>query len=224
MRRCILFDLDGTLTDPAEGILGGVVYAIQKERLPVPDGETLRSFIGPPLIPQFMAVCGVDKATATRMLAAYREYFVPKGMFQNRVYDGVPTMLKTLREAGFLLAVATSKPEPFATEILRHFGLDTLLDRICGSTLDETRNEKAEVIAYALAQLDVLPADAVMVGDRCYDVEGAAACGLPCVGVLYGFGDRAELEKAGATAIVATVEELTARLMANGGSPFSSKP
>lgn len=215
MARCILFDLDGTLTDPAEGILGGVVFAIQKEGLPVPDDDTLRSFIGPPLIPQFMEVCGVDKAQATRMLASYREYFVPRGMFQNRVYDGVSEMLRRLRTAGFRLAVATSKPEPFAEEILRHFGLYSLLDRVCGSTLDETRNEKPAVITYALAQLDAKPQDAVMVGDRRYDVEGAAACGLPCVGVLYGFGDRAELTAAGATALVESVEELTGWLINN---------
>jgi len=216
MARYILFDLDGTLTDPAEGILGGVVFAIQKEGLPIPDGDTLRSFIGPPLIPQFMEVCGVDKATATGMLASYREYFVPRGMFQNRVYDGVPEMLRRLRKAGLRLAVATSKPEPFAEEILRHFGLYPLVDAVCGSTLDETRNEKPAVIAYALERLGAEPRDTVMVGDRRYDVEGAVACGLPCVGVLYGFGDREELTAAGATAVVESVEALTAYLLNNG--------
>lgn len=208
-RRFLLFDLDGTLTDPAEGILGGVIFAMKKAGVPVPDQTTLESFIGPPLIPHFQEVCGVSYDTAVEMLAAYREYFAPRGIYENRVYPGIPEMLDALRAAGYVTAVATSKPEPFAETILTYFGLRERFDYVCGSTLDETRNKKEEVVAYALSCMGATPEEAVMIGDRSYDVVGAAACGLPCVGVLYGYGSRKELEDAGACALADSVPHLT---------------
>lgn len=200
-RRFVLFDLDGTLTDPAEGIIGGVRHALVSAGLPIPDRATLESFIGPPLIGRFMEVCGVTEEQARGLLAAYRDYFVPRGMFENRPYPDTAAMLDAVRAAGMTCAVATSKPEPFAVRILDHFGLSGRFACICGSTLDETRTGKDEIIAYALSRLAASPEEAVMVGDRRYDVEGAAKCGLPCIGVLYGYGSRAELCAAGAAAL-----------------------
>lgn len=216
-RRIVLFDLDGTLTDPAEGIIGGVRHALVSAGLPVPDRATLESFIGPPLIAQFTAVCGVTEPQARALLSAYRDYFVPRGMWENRVYPGIPDMLDALHAAGLTCAVTTSKPEPFAVQILDHFGLSSRFACICGSTLDETRTGKDAVITYALSRLSAAPADAVMVGDRCYDVQGARACGLPCIGVLYGYGSREELCAAGAAALAASPEQLTAMLTADTG-------
>jgi phosphoglycolate phosphatase len=213
-RACVLFDLDGTLTDPAEGIVGGVVFAMQKAGVPIPSRAVLESFIGPPLVDQFIAVCGVDNPTAQRMLGWYRDYFDPKGMLENKTYDGILPLCAALKEAGAVVAMATSKPEIYAVKILEHFGLAPYFDYMCGSTMDETRVKKADVLAYALAQMGVTANDrVVMVGDRCYDVEGAACHNIPCVGVLYGYGDRAELEKAGAAAIVEDVPALHRWLM-----------
>ena len=213
-RQGVLFDLDGTLTDPAEGIIGGVVFAMEQAGVPVPDRATLESFIGPPLIGQFERVCGVPHETAVAMLGYYRQYFVPRGMHENRVYDGIPALLTALRAAGLTLAVATSKPEPFAEEILTFFGLADKLDYICGSTLDEQRTDKASVIAYARERMGFGEADALMmVGDRCYDVEGAVQNGLPCIGVLYGYGSREELTAAGAAALAQDPQELQEQLL-----------
>ena len=208
-RACVLFDLDGTLTDPAEGIIGGVVYAMQKAGVPIPSRAVLESFIGPPLVDQYKAVCGVDDATAYQMLGWYRDYFDPKGMLENKAYDGIVSLCAALKEAGAVVAMATSKPEIYAIKILEHFGLAPYFDYMCGSTMDESRVKKADVIAYALAQMGVTDADrVVMVGDRCYDVEGAACHQIPCVGVLYGYGSREELENAGAAAVVEDVPAL----------------
>lgn len=211
-RRFVLFDLDGTLTDPAEGIIGGVRHALDAAGLPIPDRATLESFIGPPLVERFMEVCAVSAERARELVTAYREYFVPRGMFENRVYPGTADMLDAVRAAGLTCAVATSKPEPFAEEILTHFGLRGRFACVCGSTLDESRTRKEEVIAYALGRLGASPDETVMVGDRCYDVTGAAKCGLPCIGVLYGYGSRDELCAAGAAALADTPRRLAALL------------
>ena len=201
-----LFDLDGTLTDSAPGILHSVRYALEKVGAPVPDAATLNKFIGPPLIDSFEKYCGFTHAQAVQALADYREWFAGHGgMFENRVYDGVVGMLERLAAGGAKLIVATSKPEKFARAILEHFDLTRHFAAIHGATMDEKRSHKADVIAWALAHSGELD-HPVMVGDRANDIEGAKANGIPAIGVLWGYGDAEEL--AGADRLVASPEDL----------------
>ena len=207
--KTILFDLDGTLTDSAPGILNSVRYGCRKLGLPVPDDATLRRFLGPPLIDSFRNLCGLSAADADRAVAAFREYFPTKGIFENEVYPGIPAMLADLHARGCQLVLATSKPEEYARRIMAHFDLEPYFTAICGATLDETRTDKAEVIAYALATAGITDkAGVVMVGDREHDVLGAKKNGLPCIGAVYGYGTAEELTAAGAAVLAETVEEL----------------
>ena len=214
MYDIILFDLDGTLTDPGEGITNSVAYALEKCGVPAPDRSSLYRFIGPPLLDSFKGFYGFSEEKARKAVAYYREYFQEKGMWENQVYDGVEEMLKTLRDAGKRLLVATSKPELFARQILTHFGLAQYFEYIAGATMDETRNAKDAVIAYALESCHVTDLSrAVMVGDREYDVLGAKKVGLPAIGVLFGYGSREERRAAGAAALAERVEEICGLVM-----------
>lgn len=205
----IFMDLDGTITNPAEGITKCFEYALNYFGIEVEDRADLEQFIGPPLRQSFKEGFGFDEEKATEAIAKYRERFIPTGKFENQVYDGMEEALQRLKEAGKVLIVATSKPEYLAVQILEHFGLDGYFDDICGSCDDQKRNEKDEVIRYALEKHGITDLDDVlMVGDRKFDVIGAGKCGLKCMGVLYGFGDREELETAGAAYIAETVEEM----------------
>ena len=147
--KTILFDLDGTLTDSAPGILNSVRYGCRRIGIPVPDEATLRRFLGPPLIDSFHNLCGLNDADTDRAVAAFREYFPDKGLFENEVYPGIPALLADLHARGCQLVLATSKPEEYARRIMEHFDLAQYFTAICGATLDETRTDKAEVIAYA---------------------------------------------------------------------------
>ena len=171
--------------------------------------ETLRRFLGPPLIASFRELMGLDAADADRAVSAFREYFPTKGLFENEVYPGVPALLADLKAAGKTVILATSKPEAFARRIMEHFDLAQYCDFICGATLDETRTDKAEVIAYTLDTIGLTDkTGVVMVGDREHDVIGAKKNALPCIGALYGYGTREELRSAGAAAIADTVQDL----------------
>ena len=171
--------------------------------------ETLRRFLGPPLIASFRELMGLDAAGADRAVSAFREYFPTKGLFENEVYPGVPALLADLKAAGKTVILATSKPEAFARRIMEHFDLAQYCDFICGATLDETRTDKAEVIAYALETAGITDKTGlVMVGDREHDVLGAKKNGLPCIGAVYGYGTAEELTAAGAAALADTVDEL----------------
>ncbi len=213
-RRYILFDLDGTLTDPGLGITRSVQYALRSYGIEEEDLTKLYPFIGPPLKDSFMKYYGFPEEQASEAIGRYREYFTAGGMFENEVYDGIPEMLEKLREAGAVTAVATSKPEEFSERILKHFGLYRYFDAVCGASMDEVRVKKGEVIRYTL---ETLGADdvrqVIMVGDREHDVLGARENGLDCVGVLFGYGSRKELEEVSAYRIVGTVGELTECLM-----------
>lgn len=205
----ILFDLDGTLTDSAPGILNSVRYACRKLGLEMPSETTLRKFLGPPLIDSFRQLVGLSDAEADRAVSAFREYFPTKGIFENEVYPGIPALLADMKAAGKTVLIATSKPEEFAKRIMEHFNLAQYCDFICGATLDETRTDKAEVIAYALETAGITDKSrAVMVGDREHDVLGAKKNGLPCIGAVYGYGTAEELTAAGAAALADTVDEL----------------
>ncbi len=205
----ILFDLDGTLTDPGTGITNSVMHALKKHGIEVNNRRELYSFIGPPLKDSFMKFCGFTEEEAMRAIEEYREYFRPYGMFENEVYPGIPDLLSELNNSGKRLILATSKPDIFSIEILKHFGLYDHFDFFACATMDEKRVTKPEIIRYALDELKITDLDTcVMVGDREHDIFGAKAAGIRSIGVLYGYGTREELEKAGADAIAETVEDL----------------
>ena len=207
----IFFDLDGTLTDPAQGITNSFIHALKFYGLPIPSYEELCKLIGPPLPYSFESTFGFDHDKAMEAVAKYREYFASRGLFENKVYDGIPELLQSLKEKGKHLVVATSKPEEYSIKIIEHFGLDKYFDYVCGSLMDESRSKKSEVIAYALDCCGVGEDDKdkiLMVGDRFHDIEGAKANGLKSCGVLFGYGSREELEDAGADYIVKDINEL----------------
>lgn len=210
----ILFDLDGTLTDPKEGITKSVAYALEYYGICVEDLDALCKFIGPPLKDSFMNFYGFEEAEAEEAVEKYREYFRPTGVFENKVYAGVEDMLKELKASGKRLVLATSKPTVFAVQILEHFNLAQYFEFVAGSELDGTRVKKGDVIAYALEQAGILDkSHAVMIGDREHDIIGAKQNGLDSIGVLFGYGSRKEHEECGADVIVETVEELREILM-----------
>ncbi len=208
----ILFDLDGTLTDPMLGITKSVRYALSNFGIEVATLEELTPFIGPPLKGSFQKFYGFSEEDAETALAKYREYFSKTGLFENQVYEGIPALLKSLKAQGKHLYVATSKPTVFATQILEHFHLAEFFDFIGGSELSGERVEKSDVIAYVLKEKKICKDSAVMVGDRCFDVTAGKEAGLVTIGVLYGYGDKEELKDA--TFIAETVEELRNVLLA----------
>jgi phosphoglycolate phosphatase len=208
-----LFDLDGTLTDPAVGITRSIAHAFDAVGREVPGEDVLRSFIGPPLVDAFGAL-GLSDADVDRAIGAYRERYSSIGVYENALIPGVTELLERLQQAGMRLAVATSKPEPFAHTILDHFGIDAAFSVVAGATLDQRRRHKDEVVLHALEHLGLPdPGRVRMIGDREHDVLGAAAHGVATIGVLWGYGSRAELEAAGAQVVVATVPELAAELL-----------
>lgn len=215
MKRYILFDLDGTLTDPKTGITLSTAYALESFGIHVEDPDTLCKFIGPPLTESFMKYYDMDEKDAERAVEKYRERFSVTGIFENRVYDGIPEMLQELNVQGYVLATASSKPEVYVVRILEHFGLSKYFTVIAGSELSGERTKKGEVIQYVMRQLGVEdPSEAIMVGDREHDIIGAKEQGIKSVGVLFGYGSTEEFKAHGADYIVETVEELR-RLLQN---------
>ena len=205
-RNIILFDLDGTLTDSGPGIMKAGQYALHAfgiER----DWRELSFFVGPPLSETFARFVSAENVDAA--VAKFREYYQQDGWLDNAPYPGIPALLADLHARGCQLVLATSKPEEYARRIMENFDLAQYFTAICGATLDETRTDKAEVIAYALDTIGLTDkTGVVMVGDREHDVIGAKKNALPCIGVLYGYGTREELRSAGAAAIADTVEDL----------------
>lgn len=204
----VIFDLDGTLTDSADGIVSSFRHALGEIGAPVPEGDLSRKLVGPPMHHTLSAMGLGDRADEA--IAAYRADYTARGWAMNSLFDGIPQLLADLRAAGVRLAVATSKAEPTAQRILEHFGLDEHFEVIAGASLDGVRATKAEVMAHALAQLEPLPDRVVMVGDRAHDVEGAAEHGIGTVVVDWGYGaaDFVEPIAVAATAHVATVDDL----------------
>jgi len=216
MYKYILFDLDGTLTDPGVGITNAVMYALKKFNIEVNDRSELYKFIGPPLLDSFEKYYGMSKEESQLALQYYREYFKPYGLYENTVYDGVGELLAGLKSRGVQLFLATSKPEPFAVEILRHFELYKYFDFVGGATMDEKRVKKAEVIQYVLESCGITELSSViMIGDREHDVLGAKEVGLQSIGVLYGYGCREELQAAGATYIVENTKDILKTILDN---------
>ena len=211
----ILFDLDGTLTEPALGICTCVQYALEKYGItpgPLPD---YYSWIGPPLAWSFEKKAGIPADEAMKVVGYYRERFSKIGLFENEVYPGIPEMLQKLKEQGVRMAVATGKPTVFSERILEKFGLLPFFECVSGSSLSDHSPTKHNIMLYALEKMGVTDySRCIMVGDRVHDAEGAASVGTDFVGVLYGFGSREELENAGAKNIVNTVDDLTKFLLA----------
>lgn len=212
MGKTIVFDLDGTLTDSGEGIINCAILALKHFGLPIPQRDAMRVFVGPPLHDTFVKF-GVPEDKADEAIAVYRSRYTTVGLFENTPYPGIADLLKTLKDRGHRLLVATSKPEEMSVRILEKFGLTHYFDCICGATMDRSRVCKEDVIAYLLSTCG-RDEDVVMVGDTHYDVQGAAAHAIPTIGVAWGYGTVEAMEKAGAKAIAYTMEELLALLEA----------
>lgn len=214
-RHAVIFDLDGTLVDPAGAITGGISAALRDHGIAVPDEQQLQSFIGPPLVTSLKALPGVTEELVPKLIEHYRAGYIREGMAASEVYGGIRDLLETLRAEGMALAVATSKPEPQALKLLEIQGIADLFDAVAGSDPDETvpHTSKGPIIASALKQITGDPAaeapiPAVMVGDRKFDVDGASCHEIPCIGVTWGYAPDGELHEAGAAIIVSTAEEL----------------
>ncbi len=198
--KYILFDLDGTLTDPQKGITNAVAYALRHFGIETEDNSSLNKFIGPPLIYSFVEFSGLREEQAKEAIKKYREYFAPKGIFENKVYDGVPNMLQRLRDRGDKVILATSKPWIYAEQILEHFDLKKYFDFVSGSEMNGDRNSKEEVIAYAVDKYGIDKDRAIMIGDRKHDIIGANKNNIKSIGVLYGYGNMEEFSTASAVA------------------------
>lgn len=210
----VLFDLDGTITASGPGILASIRHALAELGEPIPDDEVLAAFIGPPLADSFQTICGMGPQRAWQAVTAYRAHYTRRGQYQSAVYDGIPELLASLRAAGRVLAVATSKAEVYARSILEHYGLTGHFTEVVGSELDGRRTAKSEVLAEALRRLGAAAAGAVMIGDRSHDVLGAAAVGMPCIGAAWGYGTQDELREAGALLVAARPDDLIDVLLA----------
>lgn len=210
MYKVILFDLDGTLTESGEGITKSVQYALEKLGQPEPDLKKLEVFVGPPLLQQFMKYADLDEETAVKAVEYYRERYTDIGIFENEVYPGVEDMLDKLRGKGYILAVASSKPERFVKKVLDHFDLTKYFHEIVGSEMNGGRTSKADVIEEALDRLHMADHrdQVVMVGDKEHDVLGARKAGLKCLAVSYGYGSEEELKNANPLKIVDSAQEV----------------
>ena len=212
-QNVILFDLDGTLTDSGEGIIKSVVFALEHFGLSIPSAEELRSVVGPPLHGS-LARYGVPPQKLEEGVAVFRSRYNPIGIYENAPYPGIREMLAALKRSGFRLCIATSKPEEMANRVLMHFDLAQFFDTVCGATMDESRSSKSDVIAWLLEQ-NGRADNMIMVGDTKFDVLGAAAHGIPTIGVAWGYGDTAEMKAAGAAAIADSPEKLLQLLQSN---------
>ena len=214
MKKYILFDLDGTIIDPKEGITKSVAYALNKFEIKVDNLNELCKFIGPPLKDSFIEYYNFSEDEAEKAIKYYREYFADRGIYENKLYKGFEDILISLKENNKVLIVATSKPTIFATKILENFNLSKYFTFVSGSNFDGSRVRKSEVIQYALERNNIKDlSEVVMIGDRKHDIYGAKEVGLDSIGVLYGYGDYEELYNSGANYIVNSVEELRALIM-----------
>ena len=205
----VIFDLDGTITDPAEGIVNSIARALFAMNRPMISEEICCRFIGPALMDSFTRYCNMTPDEARQAIALFREYYGETGMFECYVFDGIEALFRRLKAAGKRLAVATAKAEPFARKLLAHYGIDKYFDCIAAASLDNAHNDKAAIIEYALSSLGITDRETViMVGDREFDITGAHDAGMRAIGVLYGYGTREEFERAGADFLAETPEEV----------------
>jgi phosphoglycolate phosphatase len=221
----LLFDLDGTLTDPFPGITGSILHALAAMGRVLPTAEELRWCIGPPLTHSFEILLGPDEAhLAATAVGHYRERYGSIGLFENKVIPGIREALDELKLAGHTMSVATSKPTVFAERIIDHFGLRSYFQAVYGSELDGTRTDKTSLIAYIIGRESIQPEEAIMIGDRKHDIIGASANGIPAFGVLWGYGSEEELTGEGASACVASPQDLAAAVNAAVLSSAGTNP
>lgn len=207
-KNIILFDLDGTLTDSAEGVIRSAQHMQEKMGIDKWADEDLKFIVGPPLMKTFTEDFNMNQEDACKALEFFRERYATVGLFENKVYEGIPEMLQELKKKGKRLAVATSKKEETAVRILKHFEMDEYFEVIGGDNREIGRDTKAKVIEHVLETMDASKSDVVMVGDRKFDVEGAHSVGIPCIAIEYGYGDRDEFEACGADYIGATPRDV----------------
>ncbi len=214
--KFLLFDLDGTITDSEEGILNCVRYGLTSCGFPVPDYDTLKAFIGPPLVVSYQEICGLSYEDTEAAILKYRERYSEKGIFENRLYDGISELLFDLKNSGYKIALATSKPEIFARRILDHFGIAEAFDAVAGSSINREDETKADMICLAMERLGLAEEnkrEVLMIGDRKHDILGAKECDVDVAGVQYGYAPEGELMKYGADIIAESVAALRAFLI-----------
>ena len=204
----IFFDLDGTVTDSGPGIVKSVQYALRCYGIDEPDLDKLNSFVGPPLYKSFMNYLDCSEEEAKEAVECYREYYAENGLYENKLYDGIESLLYNLKEKGYKIILASSKPRIYVKRILSYFRIMRYFDYVEGSEMDSQRTDKGELLAYVLKKWDLRPEKSVMIGDRKYDIEGAKANGMDSIAVGYGYGSADELSAAGPTLFFPTVEEL----------------
>ncbi len=214
--RVIAFDLDGTLSNPEVGQLTGFEYSFKKHGIVYKNREFLKKYIGPPIHRVWQEDFGVSDKKSYEMIETYREYYNVYGWRENEMYEGIPQMLSSLKEAGYTLVVATSKPEKIATRIIKNFGLNIYFDFIGGASEDPSRHSKENVLRHALSAVGAKPEETVLVGDRKFDAEGAKAVGCDSLGVLWGHGSKEELLAAGFTAVVKSPSEVVDYIFQQG--------
>ena len=208
MRNIIMFDLDGTVLDSKPGIFRSAAYALKKLGFSMPSDDEMMAFLGPPLSDGFANVCHIPHDWIQNAIVYYREYYTNGGMFEASIYNGIEEVIDTLHQHGKRCFITTSKPQIYAQRILERFKVAGLFDGLYGCELNGERSHKSEVVSFCLEQQGALAGDSVLIGDRHFDVNGAKMLEIPCIGVLYGYGSKEELEHAGAMALCATPEEL----------------
>lgn len=207
--KYVLFDFDGTIADSSEGVIESIAYAYKAFNKQLPDYETIKCFFGPPLVSSFMKYAGADEKTGEAMTAKYRELYTDNAMYRIKLYDGLEQLLKMLKDDGMKIAIASSKPTMFFDKLLAYLNIKQYFDAVCGARSDEKSTSKTDIILSACEQFGVEDKnEVIMVGDRKYDILGAKGAGVKSIGVLYGYGERDELEKAGADYFAETTDEV----------------
>lgn len=210
--KAVFIDLDGTITESGEGCMNAVRYMFDKAGYEERDETRIRAFVGPPIKLHLINAYGFSEEEATKIYAYYREYYLSKGIYESRLYDGIEDALRAIKSSGKALYVATSKPEVMAIPILERYGLLGLFDAVFGARHEEGVFDKTQVLEYAMRRLDGVPSGSVMVGDRSHDMLGGRAVGIDTAGVLYGYGDREELMDCGPDYLVDTAADLAVLL------------
>ncbi len=207
-KKYLLFDLDGTVTDSAPGVIASAVYAMEKQGVPVPDSRTMAKFLGPPLKYSFMTYAGIEEERVEDTIRLYREHYRVDGIYKNSLYPGATEFLKKAVSLGKVLLIASSKPKPFVETVLEYLKVAEYFSHISAASFSDAHLSKALIVAKAMEMAGATTEDCVMIGDRCYDIEGAASNGIPCVGIVNGSIFEKELYETGAAAIAADYFEL----------------